>query len=250
MWTNETINIWSHLLTFFVFFILMIYFNAVHLPAHNGGMWDHVIINVSFSCSFICMLASSGYHTFHCQPSEAPYCKWHVWDINGIAITLYGGHLSAMHYMFYCKPTISLMYLVIGLCILSSIIHSSLYIPSKLDKCYEKMLLKHKIKIAGLSAFSLISVIPFLGGNGLQNEYANLILPMIIKFYIFLLIGMFIYMVRIPECLFPGTVDYIGNSHNWWHLFVSLSALYFFLNIHSAIEYAEIQGCPSDFDLA
>jgi predicted membrane channel-forming protein YqfA (hemolysin III family) len=41
--TNETINIWTHLLGSLVFFFLLIYSNAVTIPDSLGGYADHVV---------------------------------------------------------------------------------------------------------------------------------------------------------------------------------------------------------------
>jgi len=49
--------------------------------------------------------------------------------------------------------------------------------------------------------------------------------------------------------LFTGRVDYIGSSHQWWHLFVVL-ALYYWHN--TGIKYVEFRmnhGCASDMRL-
>ena len=50
-------------------------------------------------------------------------------------------------------------------------------------------------------------------------------------------------------CLFTGRVDYIGSSHQWWHLFVVL-ALYYWHN--TGIKYVEFRmnhGCATDMRL-
>jgi predicted membrane channel-forming protein YqfA (hemolysin III family) len=44
--TNETVNIWTHLLGCLIFFALLIYSNAVTIPSVHGGYADHVV----FTC--------------------------------------------------------------------------------------------------------------------------------------------------------------------------------------------------------
>ena len=46
IWTNETINIWSHLIGFFLFVTFMFYDNIVSIPNNNGSLSDHVIISL------------------------------------------------------------------------------------------------------------------------------------------------------------------------------------------------------------
>ena len=50
VWTNETVNVWSHLLGFVFFFWLMVWDNAVWIPAVGGGSWDHVVLSIGMIC--------------------------------------------------------------------------------------------------------------------------------------------------------------------------------------------------------
>jgi len=33
-------------------------------------------------------------------------------------------------------------------------------------------------------------------------------------------LALFFYVTRVPEIWFPGCVDYIGSSHQWWHVII------------------------------
>ena len=44
--TNETINVWTHILGFLIFFILSIHANFIIIPAGEGGYRDHMV----FTC--------------------------------------------------------------------------------------------------------------------------------------------------------------------------------------------------------
>jgi predicted membrane channel-forming protein YqfA (hemolysin III family) len=50
VWNNETINIWSHLLGFVLFFFMMLYDNAVFIPGVHGSLADHIIISIGLLC--------------------------------------------------------------------------------------------------------------------------------------------------------------------------------------------------------
>ena len=43
------------------------------------------------------------------------------------------------------------------------------------------------------------------------------------------IIGVLIYILRIPERFCPGKLDIIGNSHNIWHLFVLSACIFHYL---------------------
>ena len=45
-WNNETINVWSHLLGFLLFFGLMLWDLVVFLPSRNGTIDDYVILSI------------------------------------------------------------------------------------------------------------------------------------------------------------------------------------------------------------
>ena len=245
MWTNETINIWSHFLTFFVFFILMIDVFINYLPKNDGDIGDYVSTTISFVSLLFSMLASSGFHAFHCQPSDAPYCKWLIWDLNGVAIINFGALLTYLRCMFYCDPFTLTIYITIAIGLVCYIIHSSFYIPTKCGKLHEEMILKHKFRCAGLGVIAIISAVHFVLEKGWASEDVNLLIPIMIKFYLILVFGTVIYVSRFPECLFPGKMDYVGSSHNWWHLVVTCGTVFWYTSLRSMIEYTKVHGCPS-----
>ena len=53
--------------------------------------------------------------------------------------------------------------------------------------------------------------------------------PRVIGMYLISGTAFLIYITKIPERWFAGRVDYLGHSHNWWHLFV-VAALYYWHN--------------------
>ena len=50
VWTNETLNIWSHLLGFVLFFWLMLWDNAIWIPSQGGTFWDHIVLSLGMLC--------------------------------------------------------------------------------------------------------------------------------------------------------------------------------------------------------
>ncbi|GFO25512.1 progestin and adipoq receptor family member 3 [Plakobranchus ocellatus] len=100
-WTNETLNIWSHLMGFFIFLLLVLYDNLVALPQIGGSFADHFIITLGLCCFMFCMVCSTGYHIFYCH-SERASRKWLAIDMTGVSIGIIGCYLPAVHYAFYC----------------------------------------------------------------------------------------------------------------------------------------------------
>ena len=238
-WTNETINIWSHLLAFCIFFTMMVYTNIYVLPAIGADTWDHVVVTAGLFSTQFCMLASAGFHTFNCQ-SDHQYCKWLAWDINGVAISICGGQITGIYYIFYCHTVFSRMYIFIEICLFSIVIFQSLSYPVKFKK---SEFLMHKVKVVVLMLYGLIPTVHFLIEKGWSHEFVHICLPRILTFYMLLVFSLLVYVGRIPECIFPGKVDCFGTSHNWWHFMVAVTGIYWYVHLPEVVGYCKSQGC-------
>ena len=240
MWTNETVNIWSHIIAFGVYFAMMLYNNFYILPSLGGDLWDHVVVTLGLLCAQFCMLASAGFHTFNCQ-SDGQYCKWLALDTNGVAISIGGGHLTGIYYLFYCDAFTSRIYMILTMCILLAIVLiSSLNCPV----IYRKSeFLMHAAKVVAFVAYGAIPTSHFIMQNGWSSEYVQHVMPRICIFYVLLIFSLLVYVGRVPECYFPGKVDYFGQSHNWWHLMVAVSGASWYINLPEVIAYSKEHVC-------
>ncbi|XP_045392858.1 progestin and adipoQ receptor family member 3 isoform X2 [Lemur catta] len=101
--SNETVNIWSHLLGFLLFFTLGIYDMTSVLPSASASREDFVICSICLFCFQVCMLCSVGYHLFSCHRSEKTCRRWMALDYAGISIGILGCYVSGVFYAFYCN---------------------------------------------------------------------------------------------------------------------------------------------------
>nr|XP_006011115.1 PREDICTED: progestin and adipoQ receptor family member 3-like isoform X2 [Latimeria chalumnae] len=101
--SNETVNIWSHLFGFFLFFTLGVYDMTLVLPSANASREDHVIYSICLFCFQVCMLCSVGFHLFCCHRSEKTSRRWMALDYAGISIGILGCYVSGVFYAFYCN---------------------------------------------------------------------------------------------------------------------------------------------------
>lgn len=51
----------------------------------------------------VCMILSSLYHTFTCRSERDAHC-FLLYDLFGIAISLYAIYVSGIYYAFWCDP--------------------------------------------------------------------------------------------------------------------------------------------------
>ncbi|XP_043106085.1 progestin and adipoQ receptor family member 3b isoform X2 [Puntigrus tetrazona] len=101
--SNESVNIWSHLLGFLLFFSLGVNDMATVLPSAGASREDYVIYSIGLFCFQVCMLCSVGYHLFCCHRSEKTCRRWLALDYAGISVGILGCYVPGVFYAFYCN---------------------------------------------------------------------------------------------------------------------------------------------------
>ncbi|XP_036342103.1 adiponectin receptor protein 2-like [Rhagoletis pomonella] len=135
------------------------------------------------------------------------------------------------------EETLRIIYSVIALCMFG--LAMLVQIP--------KLNVSLDAKIGVLVLWAAYGIIPLAHWTyvmgGFDNELVRLMVPRIIIMYGWCALAFVIYAAKIPERWLTGKVDYVGHSHNWWHLFI-LAAFYHWHN--TGIVYAEYRvnnGC-------
>ncbi|XP_012276803.1 progestin and adipoQ receptor family member 3 [Orussus abietinus] len=239
-WTNETINIWSHIFGWMLFLGLTLYdlcLLNIHAP-----FGDKMLVALLLICFQACMILSSLYHTFSCR-SEKDYWCYLSFDLFGIALSLLAIYMSGVYYAFWCHKELQQFYLITVLLIF--IIAMILQIP--------KLNVNGNVKLIVFVSWAAYGVLPTLhwtlAMGGFENPMVRLLLPRVLGMYAISGGAFLIYLSKIPERFFPGLVDYVGSSHQWWHALVVL-ALYYWHNTGMLyVEYRMNHGCPSNMRL-
>ncbi|XP_021701918.1 progestin and adipoQ receptor family member 3 isoform X2 [Aedes aegypti] len=235
-WTNETFNIWSHVFGCFLF-VGLAYSDIVLLQMH-ASMIDKIIVGALLVCFQVCMILSSIYHTFSCK-SEQSYECFLAYDLFGIALSLLAIFISGIYYAFWCNAELRNFYIItIGVIFTVAMI---LQIP--------RLKVNSNVKMLAFVAWAAYGVVPtlhwYIVMGGAESTMVKLFIPRVMVMYLLTGTAFLIYVTRIPERWFAGKVDYIGHSHNWWHVFV-LAALYYWHN--SGMKYVEFRmthGCSA-----
>ncbi|XP_026752074.1 progestin and adipoQ receptor family member 3 [Galleria mellonella] len=235
-WTNETMNIWTHVFGFFLIMSLTI--NDLLLINIHATMADKVVAAVLFSCFMICMALSALYHTFSCR-SETDYNTFLMYDLFGIALSLLAIYTSGVYYAFWCNYELKVFYMITVTVIF--VVAMTLQIP-RLNVSY---LVKMCVFI-GWAAYGMLPTLHWTYINGgFDNPLVQILVPRIVGMYLISGTAFIIYAFKIPEIWFPGKVDYIGHSHQWWHILV-LGALYYWHNTAMLyVQYRMNHGCAS-----
>ncbi|XP_046962664.1 progestin and adipoQ receptor family member 3 [Vanessa cardui] len=235
-WTNETMNIWTHIFGFFLLLFLTI--NDLVIINIHATMTDKTVAAILFSCFLICMALSALYHTFSCR-SEQDYNTFLMYDLFGIALSLLAIYTSGVYYAFWCHHELKTFYMLSVTLIF--VVAMVLQTP--------RLQVPYMVKMCVFIGWAAYGVLPTLHWTyvmgGFDNPMVQIFFPRVIGMYVISGTAFAIYAFKIPERWFPGKVDYIGHSHQWWHVLV-LGALYYWHN--SAMIYVQYRmnhGCAN-----
>ncbi|XP_077287526.1 progestin and adipoQ receptor family member 3 [Arctopsyche grandis] len=235
-WTNETINIWSHVFGWFLFLGLTI--NDLMLLNIHASFIDKVVVGVLLSCFQVCMISSSLYHTFSCR-SEDTYNCFLMYDLFGIALSLLAIYTSGVYYAFWCHETLRWFYLISVTLIFA--VAMLVQLPRYKINANVKMLI--------FVAWAAYGVVPTLhwavAMGGFDNPMVQLLFPRVIGMYLISGIAFIIYLLKVPERWCAGKFDFIGHSHQWWHLFVVLALYYWHNSGMIYVQYRMNHGCAN-----
>ena len=155
-------------------------------------------------------------------------------DYGGISLLISGSCYPPYYYFFYYSNTFKYLYLteitVFGI---------GIFLYSLTDDFNKPQ--KRTLRGIIFLIFGLCTGIPVLHmaffGKKLEGNTAGVNL---INWYIggvCYVIGALLYIIRFPEKIFPGKFDYIGASHQIFHILVFFGALFHFLGSLDAYNY-------------
>ncbi|ELU02271.1 hypothetical protein CAPTEDRAFT_138960 [Capitella teleta] len=238
-WTNETVNVWSHLLGFLVFLGLCLWDNIVWMPSINGSFTDRVILTIGLLCYQFCMLASTGYHLFRCH-SETACNKWLALDLTGISVGLLGCYLPGIHLGFYCLSVWRDVYLLVigGLFV-------AVFIFQTQPKYYSDNWFRRRLVLyCFLTGYGVIPAVHWVYLNGgLSAPVVQMFAPKIAVVYLLGLLAFFFYVSKFPEKVFPGRFNFIGSSHQMWHVVVVVAFVWWHHSGQLLLMYRLGQPC-------
>ncbi|CAL1531561.1 unnamed protein product [Lymnaea stagnalis] len=240
-WTNETLNIWTHFLGFFIFLLLVLYDNIVYLPSLGGSLSDHIILTIGLMCFMFCMLCSTGFHIFCCH-SERASRRWLALDMTGVSMGIIGCYLPAVYYAFYCLTIWRDIYMfiitVLSACTLMFQLHPHFFTHS--------WFFTRVAVYVGLSAYGIIPTIHWIYLNGgISSPVVQMFIPKVTMMYMLGSLAFSFYITKFPERILPGKFDYIGSSHQLWHIIIVVAFCYWHKSGEEILIYRMNHECPA-----
>eukprot|EP00826_Nyctotherus_ovalis_P013041 TRINITY_DN1348_c0_g1_i5.p1 TRINITY_DN1348_c0_g1~~TRINITY_DN1348_c0_g1_i5.p1 ORF type:complete len:192 (+),score=23.67 TRINITY_DN1348_c0_g1_i5:406-981(+) len=186
--------------------------------------------------AILCLSCSATFHLFSAYGNKLQAFLSRL-DYGGISLLIAGSAFPPVIYGFACNPIPRIFYILVvsTTCIAAFV---TTLMPGAETSKYRRM-----------RGFLFIFVGLFAGVPAVHAAIAsdpNVIIS--IGYWAVggavYIAGALIYVARIPERLSPGTFDFIGQSHNIFHMFVLVAAVLHFLGSLDSYYARKANICP------
>jgi adiponectin receptor len=211
---NELINIWTHLLGFLMVLALAFYFYPTSANFSNSTKADIFIAAVFFFAACKCLVCSTIWHTMNSISHQTLLERFACVDYTGISLLVAASIMTTEYAAFYCEPVSRWTYMLItaGLGIGGVILpwHPTF---NRADMAWARVLFYCSLALTGFLPFGQLAY--SRGIAWAQYFYAPLTKSLVVY-----MTGACLYASKVPERFCPGWFDYVGCSHNIWHVAV------------------------------
>jgi adiponectin receptor len=235
-WHNETINVYSHFLTFIVFVVLTVLLyttvlsKAITAPSMSASKLMYAIFCFG---SMLCMLNSAVYHLFNCHSHQRVMTAMGRLDFIGITVLIVASFLPPLYVMFHCYKTLRIIYIASIL-----ILGGAAIVGPWTDIFHEHV----GLRVATFLGLGFSGLVPSIHSMFLlPHSSATSSVEIGVVLMVFLYCGgVVFYVTQFPESRFPGYFDVWLSSHQIWHFFVSMAALVHYFNCVSMYQMWQI----------
>ncbi|KAF2405638.1 HlyIII-domain-containing protein [Trichodelitschia bisporula] len=212
--SNETFNIWSHLLGLIIVLSLAFYVypSSAHFSVSTKS--DVFIAGLFFFAAAKCLVCSTMWHTFNSIAEKTLMERFACVDYTGISLLVAASIMTTEYTAFYCEPVSRIFWIsTTALLGIGGVILPWHPTFNRSDMAWARV--GFYVTLAATGALPVAQLIYMRGLNWAIYFYAP-----ITKSLLVYLIGAIMYACKVPERWFPGMFDYVGGSHNLWHVAV------------------------------
>ncbi|XP_026123245.1 membrane progestin receptor gamma-B isoform X2 [Carassius auratus] len=215
--TNETLNVWTHFLPTWYFLWKLMTVLLMEDAWYDAYTWPLLVF--LFSCC-VYPLASSCAHTFSTMSTRARHICY-FFDYGALSLYSLGSAISYSAYVFpdaWVNSTFHAYY--IPAAVLNTILSTSMACYSRFSESQSQRLSK-VLRILAFAYPYLFDNIPLFYrlflcvGEGCTDNEANSIH---VTHTLLAFLTAFLFATHLPERLAPGCFDYIGHSHQLFHV--------------------------------
>ncbi|KAK1269749.1 hypothetical protein QJS04_geneDACA006244 [Acorus gramineus] len=240
---NETLNVWTHLIGFFIFLSLTV-FATMNFPTVTNiiaPLMDRPTTRWPFfafmSGTMFCLLMSSLCHLLSCHSQCYDYVMLRL-DYTGISSLIVTSFYPLVFYSFMCDPFFRNLYMsFITLFGVATVLVSLVPIFQTPEFRPARAGLFVCMGVSGL--VPILHKVILFGDRAEVVESTGYELLM----GLFYALGVVVYAARIPERWLPGKFDLIGHSHQWFHVLVVAGAYTHYLAGTVYLKWRDVEGC-------
>lgn len=238
--SNEFINIWSHGIGLIIVLAIAFYFYPTSVAFSLSTNTDIFIAAMFFFAACKCLVCSCMWHTMNSVADQTLMERFACVDYTGISLLIAASIMTVEYTAFYCEPVSRWVYLgLTGTLGVGGVILPWHPTFNRSDMAWARVAFYCSLGATGFAPVIQLNLTR--GGEWTWEFYAP-----IAKSLTVYVLGAFVYASQVPERWFPGAFDYIGGSHNLWHLAVLGGILFHYLAMQEffagAFERAEA-GC-------
>ncbi|THW60781.1 mPR-typeG-protein-coupled receptor [Aureobasidium pullulans] len=235
-WHNETINIHSHTFGAALFALLPFHFYyTLYQQTQDAQPIDAIVFILYFIGVAICFICSAGCHVVwtHSPPIASLGNRL---DFCGIVILMWGASLASIHFAFICDPWLRSLHWILVSASASGCVAFTLY-PAFIKPTFRAM---RAVMYASLGLFAVVFVLHGVYLYGFAVQRRRLALEWMTVMALLNLLGAMFYALRFPEAWFPYRFDFLGASHQIFHVLVLAAGLVHYRGLASA--FVEVRG--------
>ncbi|KAF2876318.1 IZH family channel protein-like protein [Massariosphaeria phaeospora] len=211
---NELFNIWSHAIGFLIILAIAFYFYPTSVNFSVSTNADVFIAAVFFFAACKCLACSAIWHTMNSISHQTLLERFACVDYTGISLLVAASIMTTEYAAFYCEPASRWTYMLTT----AALGVGGVILPWHPTFNRQDMAWLRVVFYVSLAATGFLPVGQLAATRGV--EWAYYFYAPVTKSILVYLTGALLYASKIPECFFPGMFDYVGCSHNIWHVAV------------------------------
>ncbi|KAJ6095490.1 hypothetical protein N7486_006236 [Penicillium sp. IBT 16267x] len=240
--SNEWVNIWSHVVGFVIVLAIAFYFYPLHTNFHLSSKADVLIAAAFFAAACKCLVCSTIWHTMNSIASQTLMERFACVDYTGISMLVAASIVTTEYTAFYCEPVSRWTYILLTF----SLGIGGVILPwhptfNRHDMAWARVAFFVTLALTGFAPLAQLAYTR--GFEWCLYFYAPVVKSILVYF-----VGACVYASKIPERWKPGLFDYVGGSHNIWHLAVLGGILFHYHAMQDlfANAFQRAQGeCPN-----
>ncbi|KAG7293369.1 hypothetical protein NEMBOFW57_003417 [Staphylotrichum longicolle] len=230
--SNELVNIWSHAIGLILVLSVAFYFYPTSANFSLSSGADIFIAAIFFFAACQCLICSIIWHTMNSVADVCLISMFACVDYTGISLLIAASIMTTEYTAFYCEPVSRWVYMVttaiLGI--------GGVILPWHPRFNGQDMAW---VRVAFYVALSATGFLPILqlsltrGTEAAFEFYTPIAKSLSVYFF-----GALVYASKVPERWCPGMFDYVGGSHNLWHIAVLGGILFHYTAMQDFFSHA------------